>query len=208
MMPKFETDQENFWAGQFGEEYIDRNSLKKLLSTNIWFFTRALRDTTGVSSVIEFGSNIGNNLVALHTLLPELNSSAIEINETAIQKLKSVLTETTTYNESILTVDLKEKFDLVLIKGVLIHQNPKKLNQIYNKLYEATNKYILIAEYYNPSPVSLEYRGEKDKLFKRDFAGEMLDIFSDLKLVDYGFFYRNDKKSPQDDITWFLLSKN
>ena len=179
-----------------------------MLSTNIWFFTRALRDTTGVSSVIEFGSNIGNNLVALHTLLPELSSSAIEINETAIQKLKSVLTETTTYNESILTVDLKEKFDLVLIKGVLIHQNPKKLNQIYNKLYEATNKYILIAEYYNPSPVSLEYRGEKDKLFKRDFAGEMLDIFSDLQLVDYGFFYRNDKKSPQDDITWFLLSKN
>ena len=75
-----------------------------------------------------------------------------------------MLTETTTYNESILTVDSKEKFDLVLIKGSNSSES-KKLNQIYNKLYEA-NKYILIAEYYNPSPVSLEYRGRKTNYSK------------------------------------------
>ena len=68
-------------------------------------------------------------------------------------------------------------------------------------------KYILLAEYYNPSPVSLEYRGEKDKLFKRDFAGEIMNKYEDLVLIDFGFAYRRDKKSPQDDISWFLLAK-
>jgi len=58
--------------------------------------------------------------------------------------------------------------------------------------------------YYNPSPVSIDYRGEKDVLFKRDFAGEMLDSIDGLNLVDYGFVYRR-ANFPQDDISWFLM---
>ena len=65
-----------------------------------------------------------------------------------------------------------------------------------------------MAEYYNPSPVTIEYRGEKDKLFKRDFAGEMLDKYQDLKLIKYGFIYKRDTTFPQDDITWFLMEKS
>jgi hypothetical protein len=54
----------------------------------------------------------------------------------------------------------------------------------------------------------VNYRGYQDKLFKRDFAGEMLDAFKDLKLLDYGFTYHRDNQFPQDDMTWFLLEKN
>jgi spore coat polysaccharide biosynthesis protein SpsF len=63
-----------------------------------------------------------------------------------------------------------------------------------------------LAEYYSPSRVEIKYRGHKNKLFKRDFAGEMLDQFSDLSLTDYGFVYHRDE-FPQDDINWFLLEK-
>ena len=38
----------------------------------------------------------------------------------------------------------------------------------------------------------MPYRGHTARLFKRDFAGEMLDRFSDLRLVDYGFRYHRD----------------
>jgi spore coat polysaccharide biosynthesis protein SpsF len=62
----------------------------------------------------------------------------------------------------------------------------------------------LIAEYFNPSPVSIDYRGESEKLFKRDFAGEMLDSIPSLGLVDYGFVWSRGS-FPQDDITWFLM---
>ncbi len=51
------------------------------------------------------------------------------------------------------------------------------------------------------------YRRNRNKLFKRDFAGEFLDIYKDIKLVDYGFVYHRDNCYPQDDITWFLLEK-
>ena len=81
------------------------------------------------------------------------------------------------------------------------------LQVVYQKLYDSSSKYILIAEYYNPSPLAISYRGHSDRLFKRDFAGEFLDIFKDVKLIDYGFSYRKDPAFPQDDITWFLMKK-
>jgi spore coat polysaccharide biosynthesis protein SpsF len=55
--------------------------------------------------------------------------------------------------------------------------------------------------------VEVPYRGNSGKLFKRDFAGEMLDRYSDLQLLDYGFGYHRDPQFPVDDITWFLLEK-
>ncbi|MDH3208977.1 MAG: hypothetical protein OEL91_01100, partial [Burkholderiaceae bacterium] len=93
------------------------------------------------------------------------------------------------------------------VKGVLIHINPNMLALTYNKLYEASQRWVLVCEYYNPTPTSIPYRGHTDRLFKRDFAGEMLDTFADLQLVDYGFAYRRDPAFPQDDIAWFLMEK-
>jgi spore coat polysaccharide biosynthesis protein SpsF len=57
--------------------------------------------------------------------------------------------------------------------------------------------------------MTVTYRGNKNKLFKRDFAGEMLDKFKDLKLIDYGFAYYRDQNydNQYDDINWFLLEK-
>ena len=54
----------------------------------------------------------------------------------------------------------------------------------------------------------IKYRGNDEKLYKRDFAGEILDSFSNIELRDYGFAYHKDANFPQDDITWFLLKKN
>ena len=131
----------------------------------------------------------------------------IEINSEASLHLAELIGQDNVFNGSILDYEVPDKVELSLIKGVLIHIHPDMLPQVYSQLYNSSTKYILVAEYYNPSPVSISYRGHQDKLFKRDFAGEMLDAFSDLKLVDYGFAYRRDPAFPQDDITWFLMEK-
>ena len=89
----------------------------------------------------------------------------------------------------------------------LIHINPNKLSIVYQKLYDYSKKFVLIAEYYNPTPIKINYRGEEDRLFKRDFAGEFLDQFPDTELIDYGFSYHRDPVFPQDDISWFLIKK-
>ena len=59
----------------------------------------------------------------------------------------------TVFEESILNFSSQQTFDLVVIKGVLIHMNPEYLPQIYEVLYRATGRYLLVCEYYNPSPV-------------------------------------------------------
>ena len=78
----------------------------------------------------------------------------------------------------------------------------------YQRLHDCSRRYVLVAEYYNPSPVAIPYRGHDDRLFKRDFAGELLERYDDLRLVDYGFVYHRDPVFPLDDITWFLLEKH
>ena len=201
-------EQESFWAEEFGNDYIDRNKSAKLLASNLNFFARCLSKIENPSSVIEFGANIGMNLKALRLLFPELSTlKGLEINKTASARLAELIGEENVIDSSIVEYDNEQKFDLSLIKGVLIHCNPDQLQDIYKKLYMASSKYILIAEYYNPEPVSISYRGYENKLFKRDFAGEILDKFSDLRLIDYGFCYHRGS-FPQDDITWFLLEKN
>ena len=147
------------------------------------------------------------NLKALKLLFPSMDLSGIEINKQAVNELANITGHNNAYHSSIFDWESNKSYDLTLIKGVLIHVNPEKLEIVYDTLYSYSNKYILICEYYNPSPTMIAYRGHEDRLFKRDFAGEMLDKFSDLKLVDYGFSYHRDNSFPQDDITWFLLQK-
>lgn len=203
----FKTEQENFWAGDFGTEYIERNKSDKLLTSNLNFFNQGLRSARSIKNCIEFGANIGMNLRAIKLLRPELEMHAIEINNQAAEQLASVIPTDQIYNRSILEFIPERKWDLVLIKGVLIHINPDALPEVYEKLISSSNRYLLVAEYYNPSPVSITYRGHNDRLFKRDFAGEILDRYTDWQLSDYGFVYRRDPNYPQDDITWFLLEK-
>lgn len=203
----FSTEQEAFWAGQFGDEYIGRNSSEQLLASNLNFFSQALRRAGRIQSCIEFGANIGMNLRALRLLQPQMALSAVEINKTAAAQLGEFIGHDRVFCGSIFDYPVKSTVQLSFIKGVLIHINPEKLPLTYKKLYDASSQYVLVAEYYNPSPTAISYRGHSDKLFKRDFAGEMLDTFPDLKLVDYGFAYRRDPAFPQDDITWFLMEK-
>jgi len=203
----FTTEQEEFWAGEFGSEYIDRNNDAQILATNLRFFSKALNYADRISSCLEFGANIGMNLKALQLLYPESQLKAIEINLDAVKTLAKVIGENNVISGSILEFQPKEKVDLTLIKGVLIHINPDMLMAVYEKLYQASSRYILLCEYYNPTPVTISYRGHSERLFKRDFAGEMLEKFPDLHLVDYGFAYKRDLAFPKDDLTWFLMEK-
>ena len=202
----FKTEQEKFWAGDFGNEYTIRNDSDNVVAANISLFTKAFQNRPALQSIIEFGANRGMNIHALKALFPNAEFTALEINSKAVEELKKI-DKVNAVNTSIFDYDAKDKYDLSLIKGVLIHINPDELPGVYKKLYDSSQRYILVAEYYNPSPVTVSYRGHNDRLFKRDFAGEMLDLYKALRLVDYGFCYHRDRAFPLDDITWFLLEK-
>lgn len=206
-MKSFGTEQESFWAGNFGDEYSRRNASSQIIAGNLHLFSRIFDKIEGIASVLEFGANIGMNLQAIKLLLPSAALSAVEINNTAADELRKI-ESLQVYHQSILSFNAETTYDLVFTKGVLIHINPDRLKDVYNKLYNSSRKYIVIAEYYNPTPVEIGYRGHAGKLFKRDFAGEFMAAYSDVTMIDYGFSYHGDSTFPQDDITWFLLKKD
>lgn len=207
MIKKYGTEQEQFWSGAFGDEYSSRNVGEHWIASNTALFSKVLARTTGVQSLIELGANIGLNLRALRGLLPKARLAAVEINPVAAQQLRDWGQVQDIHMDSLLDFAPTQQWDFVLIKGVLIHINPEALPRAYEALYRSSRRYLCVVEYYNPTPVTLSYRGHQERLFKRDFAGELLDRYPDLRLVDYGFSYHRDPNFPQDDTTWFLLEK-
>ena len=202
----YKTAQENFWAGEFGLEYLSRNDGENLINANVVLFSQILRTTTQVSSIVELGCNIGLNLQALNRINNKIELCGYEINKEAAKKSTDLKIANIVYGTILETLPHQKKYDISFTKGVLIHIDPNELSKVYENLYNLSNRYIVVCEYYSRSPVSVKYRGNEDRLFMRDFAGELINKYN-LHLLDYGFMYHRDKYFPQDDITWFLLEK-
>ena len=200
------TEQENFWAGSFGDDYISRNESGALLYSKVAMWSQMLKSANRVKSIKELGCNIGLNLKALHHLNPSYDLSGVEINEIAAHQAKELGIGSITCGT--ITEPLEdEKVDLTFTAAVLIHINPEKLDKVYQNLVNLSNRYVLVAEYYNPTPTDVVYRGHSERLFKRDFAGDLIDSYG-LNLVDYGFWYKRDNVAQEfGDVSWFLLEK-
>ncbi len=201
---KFKSEQEKFWAGKFGDKYINRN----FKAQRIKFVGRDLLiNNLTVSTILEIGPNVGHNLDAAKQAFPYAKTFGVEINKKAYKILKK---RHPAANKSILDFNTKKKFDLVIITGVLSHQSQNILKKIYKKIYKLTSKYIYLADYFNPYPHEVKYRGFNDRLTKRDFAKEIWKMYPNLKLLDYGFYWKQDPhlKGQCDDVNWFLFKKN
>ena len=207
-MADFTTPQEEFWAGNFGHGYRERNRGPRLLAANLALFAQVFSGKRRPESVLELGANIGMNLRALSLLFPELQMSAVEINAEAAEELSATVKRGQIFRESILTWEPGlRQWDLVLVKGVLIHLNPDFLPSVYEKMASASARHVLICEYFNPEPVEVPYRGHSGLLFKRNWCSEFLAASPEFQLVDYGFAYRHDPAFPGDDFNWFLLER-
>jgi pseudaminic acid biosynthesis-associated methylase len=202
----YKTEQETFWSGEFGDGYLNRNNSEQLVVSRMVHFGRFLRSAPHLTSIMELGCNVGMNLQALKRLNPAFDLAAYEINPKAAQIARDLGVAEVTTGTVIEPIATGRTYDLTFTSGVLIHINPDALGDVYDNLFRLSKRYILINEYYNPTPVAVEYRGARDRLFKRDFAGELIDRYG-LRLLDYGFLYRRDNYFPRDDSNWFLLEK-
>lgn len=202
----------DFWRGEFGDAYTQRSRGEKLIASNEALFRKALLPMffTTPARVIEFGANIGLNIRALRRInvFSTCEFTAVEPNAKAAAELRE--TKDIHVHETAMQ-DTDEPwgggYDLAISKGVCIHVPCEELYRAYGALYRASRRYIFLAEYFSPSPREIVYRGHTGRLWARDFAGEMLDMFSDLKVVTYGFQWRRDPHAPADDITWTLMEK-
>ena len=205
---KINSEQEIFWANTYATEYIKKNSeFDNNLGAEAWKKMLTLVGD-GVGNYLECGCNIGRNINQIKLILPGALPSIIEISRPAFDFVTAQHLFDKAFNGAILNSSFeKNGFDLVFTMGVLIHINPAQLVEHMKKMYEYSKKYILIGEYFNRTPVSIEYQGETDRLFKRDFGKLFMENFK-VNLLDYGFLWGHIyDKAGFDDITWWLFEK-
>lgn len=195
-------EQTEFWRGEFGDEYTARQ--EDMIYKNIHFFINFSHTLTNVESLIEFGAGSGMNLIAIENMF-NIQTTGIEVNKMA-HRLLSNISGVQAINACFLEDNfISYGYDMSMTKGVLIHIEPSNLRKAYERLYASSKKYILIAEYFSVQPREIEYRGHTGKMWARDFGGEMLDMFSDLKLIDCRFHY--NRLTGQDNLTSWLFKK-
>lgn len=203
----FKTAQEQFWAEEYAQDYIRKNSgFDQALGTEAW--SKMLSKADAIGSVLECGCNIGRNIGFLEQVLPSARRSIVEISEPAFRHVTAHHALDRTFNGPLREAPFASgSFDLVFTIGVLIHIHPDELLPSMQKMYELSSRYVLMGEYFNRTPVMLEYQGQKDRLFKRDFGKLFIESF-DVKLVDYGFLWGHVYDTAGfDDVTWWLFEK-
>lgn len=205
------SDQLKFWKGEFGDQYIARNSaseeeLNKIAS--MWSKAFSQVPITEIKSILEIGSNIGNNLRALKKI-SNAELYAVEPNSKAFEILvrENVVLPDHAYNVSgfdIPQIESSSK-DLVFTNGVLIHIFPQDLPKVTDEIVRISKKYIVCSEYFSDKEEEVTYRGHSNVLFKRDFGSYYLDRYPNLRILDYGFQWK--RVTGLDNLTWFLFEK-
>jgi len=204
----FNTAQERFWAQDYAQDYIARNSgFDNDLGAQAWTSMLAKAERP-VRNFLECGCNIGRNVTQLAQVLPEAQPSIIEISAPAFDFVTSQHEFGQAFNGAIIDAKMPEQaFDLVFTMGVLIHIHPDQLLAHMARMHAWSSRYILMGEYFSRTPQMIEYRGEQDRLFKRDFGKLFAENFN-VRCVDYGFLWGHQYDSAGfDDITWWLFEK-
>lgn len=203
-------DPKSAWAGEFGAEYTARNvASDEALRARTLMWERigqAFKDDPP-RSILEVGCNLGLNLRVLKRVV-DAELSAIEPNAVARETLlnENVLPSERLYagfGDAIPVPD--GGVEMAFTSGVLIHVPPERLAATMGEIHRVASKYVMCAEYFSPRPEALSYRGHEGLLFKNDFGGAYMDRFADLRLVDYGFFWK--RATGLDDLTWWLFRK-
>ena len=201
-------EQQKFWANDYAIDYREKNNqFDNNLGIEGW--TKMLDKTENLSNILEYGCNIGRNIKFLNQLVPNADISIIEISKPAYNFTTNNFSIKNSFNGPIAESNfIENSYDLAFTCGVLIHIHPNDLLVNMKKLYNYSKNYILIAEYFNRTPVMIEYQGQTDIFFKRDFGKIFIENFN-VSLVDYGFLWGHIYDAGGfDDITWWLFEKN
>lgn len=202
------TPQENFWEHEITDTYVKDNSLfDEELGQIAWERILSKIDKNDITSYLDCGSNIGRNIAFLKKVLPGAKANIIELAKGPYTKCLETHQIEESFLGAIKLAKFDNKFDLVFTNSVLIHVNPEDLLVSMGRMYDLSSRYILISEYFNRTPVMIHYRGEDDRLFKRDFGKLFIESFN-CELVGYGFLWGYEfDNAGFDDITYWLFEK-
>lgn len=204
------TPQLDQWTGEFGDVYVERNAAtEQQIQARLRALTEISRLVEGdlPRTVLECGCNIGLNTRAFQRFL-DAELFAVEPNAKAreIVLREGVLDESHLKAGALQALPFADaSMDLVFTSGVLIHIHPDHLPAALDEMHRVSGKYLMMIEYFSQNPVSVQYRGHTDLLWKRDFGKAMLERHPDLLPIGCGFLW--SRTTGLDDVTWWLFRK-
>jgi pseudaminic acid biosynthesis-associated methylase len=209
------TQQENFWSGDFGRDYTDRNS-RPLAEWNDFYQTcyghtklelnaEFLGDLDREARILEVGCNTGMQLMGLQHQGFQ-NLYGIELQPYAVEKAREFVRGVNILQGSGFELPFKDSFfDVVVTNGVLIHIAPQDLPRIMAEMVRTSRRYIWGFEYFAPETTAIPYRGNEGFLWKADYAQLFLDQFPELRLVKKQQYpYINAAESGNVDAMYLL----
>ncbi|HET6325129.1 MAG TPA: pseudaminic acid biosynthesis-associated methylase [Planctomycetaceae bacterium] len=207
--------QSETWAGEFGREYTDRNSLSlaevealhlRMFGLTKTQISRPFLDHLDRSiRILEIGSNIGSQLKILQAMGFQ-SLCGLELQQGAIEKAKAGTTNINFMQGNALDVPFKDGFfDLVFTSGVLIHIAPDNLRQALSEIYRCSRRYVFGFEYFAEEMTEVTYHGRQAMLWKTDYCKLYHDQFPELSLVKEQKFKCLDSELVN---SMFLLTKS
>jgi pseudaminic acid biosynthesis-associated methylase len=209
------TSQEDFWSGEFGNEYADRNEMDHA-KWNEFYVSRYgvsktdlniefLEGIPKTSTILEVGCNTGMQLAGFDKLGYK-NLSGIDINPYALEKAKQKLPAAKFSVGSALELPFADKsFDVVCVHGVLIHIHPKDVPAAIKELGRVCKKRILVMEYFSEETKEIKYRGNTEKLWKANFPKLFAELLPEFKITKSKLLpYINEEEKGNVDVIFCL----
>ena len=212
------TPQIEFWNGNFGKEYTERNPqniqewdtlyLRNYGITKTEMNEEFLLTLDKNSKILEVGCNIGLQLLGLQKMGFQ-NLYGIELQDYAVEKAKFGTNGINIIQGSGFDLPFKnEYFDLVYTAGVLIHISPNDHKQFMSEMLRCTKKYIWGFEYYNQEIKQLSYRGNEGYMWKADYPSIFIENFENIELVNMKVYpYITELEKGNEDIMYLLEKK-
>ncbi len=190
---KKDTDQIKFWSGDFGNAYANRTPQTLEAMDNLYMKDygisrkelnkRFLGGLDRSIKILEVGANIGLQLEALREMGFK-NLLGVEVNDYAVRQAKKLHPDFDVIRGSAFDLPFRDKyFDLVYTSGVLIHIDPKDINEALDEIWRVSKRYIWCYEYAASELTNMDYRGNKERFWKTDFLKLYTNRFPDLKIL-------------------------
>jgi pseudaminic acid biosynthesis-associated methylase len=192
------------WAGDFGNEYVDRNIAAYDRRGEFWL---PLLDELQPTSVLEVGCNVGGNLQWITQRVDPTQVTGVDVNAKALRLLDRRVPGVRAINSPARDLPVPDRsIDFVFTMGVLIHQPEETLEKVMSEMVRASSRYVFCGEYFDTETVEVPYRGHAGALFRRDYGKLFAELFPfDLTLVREGYLSPED---GWDRVTWWLFERS
>lgn len=198
------TDLERLWAGDFGNDYVERNAANIHGRKGWWEETIARLEPR---NILEIGCNIGGNLRPLSEILGVENVAGVDVNASALEVLRAAVPGIDVRHATGRALPFEDaSFDVTFTMGVLIHQGPVELEPMMREIVRCSRRHIICVEYFAEEDTEVPYRGQTGALFQRNYGGIYQRLFPELELLDTGYLPRS-KEASWDDATWWIFEK-